>query len=237
MAARPALSGDFADLAPGDLLGLLGAGGKSGIVRCTGARATDIALHQGEVTWAESGSGAQLEAIVRAAGSADAATIDEAVASARRSGSLAGALLDAGVEQQRVSDVLLDHTTSELAELVSLGAGSFEFFEGATHALGAELSWPVALVLATVEERVRGLAEQREVVPSDAAPVLLAELPPGPGGDEAPVVLQPDEWRVAVAVGDGRGVAAIAGRTGWSPYRVRGIVCHLVARNLMAVGR
>lgn len=231
MTARPALSGEFSDLAAADLLRLLAGGAKSGIVRCEGPRRTDIALHQGAVTWAESGTGANLEAIVRAAGSADDATIDAAVESARRSGSLAGALLEAGAAPERVSMLLLDHTTSELVELVAAEGGSFEFFEGATHALGAELSWPVDLVLDTVDTRLGVLPRQRSTIADDDRPVRLAE----PADDAQPVTLDPAEWRVAVRVDGRAGVAAIAGETGWSPFRVRELLCALADRGLLVV--
>lgn len=221
------------------MLGLLAAGRKSGIVRCSGRRPTDIALQLGEITWAESASSASIESIIRAAGIADADTVHQSLESARRSGSLAGALLESGTSREKVSALLFDHTTSELADLFTEADGTlFEFFEGATHALGGELGWPMADVLPAVENRVGRLSEHRRVVPDDAGPVRLNDpadptADPGDAGSP-PVVLTPEEWRIVVATDGQRGVTGLATQTGWSPFRVRELVAGLVERRLLA---
>lgn len=117
-------------------------------------------------------------------------------------------------------------------ELLRIGEGDFDFAagheapDGAVHAGEASM----ADILQAAEARLAEWLEIVEVVPS-----LHHQLRLVPEAPEDGVMLEPDQWSMIVAVGDGRSVGEVLERAGRAEFEGCRAVRDVVAANLLSV--
>ncbi len=228
-----ALEGTFADLTLGDVLSLIVAAARPGVIICRGAVPATVVVSPPHVAWAEPPGAPPLDELAALAGVATADQRAAALAGAKRTGQLVPELLTAGVDPDALGELVADHLTATLLPLhtdpVRAGATTFVFDAGASHpaGTGSTSGFAVDELIAALDRRGTMVAGLAGSLPSAATPVAFRL------DVDAPVTLSPDEWRAVACLGAGADAAHVAASTGWSEVRAWEVLAGLVARGLL----
>jgi hypothetical protein len=196
-AGRPALEGSLSDLAPADLLRLLGETRQTGTLQVLAGGPALLTLVDGAVSYATTDPERTLRHVLRDEGLLGDGVWEGATAGVDGEDELGSALVAAGVSESGIVDALRRVVLDVAAELVTASGGRFRFVAGPRHALGARFHYPAAQLARDLGGCVDEWRSISATVPSlDGRARLAPTLPPG----RDDVTIGAAEWRVLVAV-------------------------------------
>jgi hypothetical protein len=229
MATRDAaLQGTVADLPLPELLRLLAGTGQSGLLELTGSNPGVVALHEGSVTLALSAMGPTLQEVIIGSGLAQSDLWNDVVSAAEAGTSLTDSLLAAGVDAERIREVLYDHTVGAVFELMLPSGDAFAFLAGEQHLIGSRFTFAVDEVLEDAAQRVDAWKVIAEAIPSIAIRMRLSHSLPG-----ASVKIGADEWHVLCRVDGQATIAEIIRELGMSAFAVCAVLHRLLKRGVV----
>jgi hypothetical protein len=190
---RPALEGSLADLAPVELLRLLGQTRQTGTLQVLADGPVLLTFVDGAVSFATDDPSRTLREVLSEDGLIDDAAWEQATAD--EGNELGDALVDAGVAEADVSRVIRRVVLDSVTDLSLARGGKFRFVPGPRHSLGDRFHYPFADLLRDLGVRLDEWAAIRDLVPSFGhRAALSASLPQG----RANVVISAADWRVMV---------------------------------------
>jgi hypothetical protein len=192
---RPALEGSLTDLAPTELLRLLGQTRQTGTLQVLADGPSLLTLVDGAVSYATDDPARTLRDVLIAEGLVDEATWDAATAGDPEE--LGVALVDAGVSEAEIARVLRRVVLDTTTDLSLAPDGRFRFVPGRRHALGERMHYPCADLVHDLGVRLDEWELIRSDVPSFTHRGSLAPTLPS---DRTNVAISAADWRVLVAV-------------------------------------
>ena len=211
-----------------EVLGILAAERRTGLLRVDGGDPLLVALADGAVYLATSASGPSIHQIVVGSGAApEAAWVDATESGNAIAAALAG---DPRVDGERLRAVLQEHVTATVVELLAPGPERYEFLADQVHQLGARFLFAVDEVLAEASRRLAAWRSINETLPSTGT--RLRRAPTLPAG-EATVSMSALDWQVLAAVGTDDTVAEVIAASGLSAFTVFDVLHRLMGRGLV----
>lgn len=223
MSSRAALSGSLRDLPLPDLLALVGATHQPGVVEFSGIGSGLLVLAPDGITLALSDAGPTLQQVVVGSGLTDSDGWEAAHLAALKGTALAQALVDGGVEPDRLESVLREQIVGALFELLVAADAEFAFLPGATHPIGAVYVFPTDELLADAQARLEAWKIIAEAIPSVSTVMRLTRELPHPD-----VTISGDDWRVLARVDGRTSIEALIRELGMSSFAVCGVLHRLV---------
>jgi hypothetical protein len=227
-ARGPALEGTLEDLPLPDLLSLLAAGSKSGLVQVLGRDGGTLVMTAGKVAYAESSAGPTLEQVLIGSGCASGDSWQTAVDRSRAGTSVVDSLLADGVDSAQLRQVLYEQTVGAVFELMLPSNATFEFYADETHEIGDGFQFEIDLLVADAERRVEAWKVIAEAIPSTSVVMqLVHRLPAGE------VTLTADDWHVLARVDGRASVADIIRILGMSAFAVCAVLHRLLGMGVV----
>jgi hypothetical protein len=229
---RPALEGHLADLAPADLLRLLGETRQTGTLQVLTDVPTLLTLVDGAVSFATDDPARTLREVLLDEGLPrvvlDEGLLDDDMweaAIAAGGDELGAALVDAGLDEAELARVLRRVIIDTVTDVSLAPQGRFRYVPGRRHSLGSRLHYPVADLLRDLSVRLDEWTSIREDVPSfDLRATLTPVLPNG----RANVVISASDWRVMVTVSHAPSLDASRAELGMTRFVLARSVAALV---------
>jgi hypothetical protein len=194
-AGRPALEGSLTDLAPTELLRLLGQTRQTGTLQVLADGPSLLTLVDGAVSYATDDPSRTLRDVLIAEGLVDEPTWD--AAAARDPEELGTALVDAGVSEAEIARVLRRIVLETATDLSLAPDGRFRFVPGRRHSLGERMHYPCTDLVRDLGVRLDEWELIRSDVPSFTHRGSLAPTLPS---DRTNVAISAADWRVLVVV-------------------------------------
>jgi hypothetical protein len=223
-AGRPALEGNLTDLAPADLLRLLGTTHQTGTLQVLADGPVLLTLVDGAVSYATDDPDRTLRQVLTEDGLLDDDTWDRATA-ADDADQLGDALVEAGLQPDDVARVVRRLVLDVVTDLSLTPLGRFRFVAGRRHSLGDRFHYPSDELVRDVGIRLEEWDGIRDDVPSFG---LRASLMPVLPGGRANVMISAADWRVMVAVSAAATIDAARAELGVTRFVLARSVASLV---------
>ena len=209
------LSGSFDTLPLPDLLAFLAGQGRTGVLDVRGGVDAKLMLVDGLVALGLSADGPSLQQVIVGSGLADSAGWSAAADEARRTGSIADALVDAGTDPDRLGHVLREQCIGVVFELLLPDAATFHLAVGETHPIGARYLFDGAELITEARERLESWRPIARSVPSTSA-----VLRPVRHLDAEEVTVAAGDWAILALLDGHRTVADLIAELGVSAFVV-----------------
>lgn len=212
------LEGRLDEVAFADVLRLLRASRQEGALHLDGD-GTQVAVVVGpEVVRLATTGEEGLRAAVVGAGLVDTSTWERVVSSCGHDDAAAiSALVEAGVDPERLRARLYDHTVGTLFELLLPSSAAFSFRSGESHAFASDPGFPFDDVLDDVKHRVEEWRTIAAAIPSTSMVLVRAPRLPITSG---PITLNHEEFELLGLLDGRRDVAELIQLMGMSAFRV-----------------
>ncbi|GIU83412.1 MAG: hypothetical protein KatS3mg008_0187 [Acidimicrobiales bacterium] len=224
---RSALEGTLGDLDLGSLLGFLRSGSVTGRL-AFGAPGTGVVLFvDGCASLGIADPVARIDSLFVGSGLVEEHHWDDVVAKARRS-SLAEALTERGVPEERVREIIRAHALAALALTEPATPFSFEPGVRPDFDTGVRME-PSDLLGGLDETRARLVAAMRRVGSWDHRPLLRRHLP----RNLDRVTISASDWAVITAVDGCRSAREICAATGSDPVSVVSSLARMIELKML----
>ena len=210
-----------------EILGMAGRSRARGVLRVSSGRAFGaIYCHEGAITFATTDDSDDLLGVLSRAGFVrDVGGITDAT-------TLAQALVNSGIDMQRMHDFVRHRTEESVFELALWDKGELQFEAGEDHRFADAFSYPMDAVNDAVNRRRVQWRRFIERLPSTRSVVAQVAALPGDDGD---LTISRTQWRVLAAVDGRRSVGELASTLGTGLFSTVQLLISLLEAGLIAV--
>ncbi len=231
--SAPDLQGSLHDLPLSDLLNLLEATGKSGIIRLGEPVGATLWIRGGHLSYGSAPGVPTPGALLEAAGVVTADQYAGAVTATNTGDSIAETLVDLFEAPLGAIEALArEQVLSTVFEILVVGCDHFAYHQGIEDPLGIAVALSHDDVLAEAERRRAQWQRIAELIPSTGIVTALSRQLPG---NKAGITITADEWQVMALLDGYRTVADVIAELGQSAFEVCGVLYELLRAGTVVV--